>query len=110
MATAMPIKNSNYEYSLRIAKFPSQPDNAASPSGALTMEKFGFRIQTRSGLTVDNLIIQAADQTTAEARLKQMYLGCTILEAKILDSTPHRGDMTDLEGVINLISGQNKPG
>lgn len=73
------------------------------------MEKFGFRIQTRSGLAVDNLVIQAADQPTAEVRLKQMYMGCTILEAKVLESTPMRGDGSDLEGVINLIAGQDKP-
>lgn len=74
------------------------------------MEKFGFRIQTRSGLAVDNLVIQAVDQATAELRLKQMYLGCTIIEAKTLESTPMRGDGSDLEGVINLIAGQDKPG
>lgn len=74
------------------------------------MEKFGFRIQTRSGLVVDNLVIQAADQAAAEARLKQMYLGCTIQDVKVLDSTPMRGDGSDLEGVINLIAGQDKAG
>ncbi|MDX2220895.1 MAG: hypothetical protein SF172_17880 [Burkholderiales bacterium] len=74
------------------------------------MDKFGFRIQTRSGLVVDNLVIQAADQATAETRLKQMYLGCTIQEVKVLDSTPMRGDGSDLEGVINLIAGQDKAG
>ncbi|MBL8517981.1 MAG: hypothetical protein JNM76_13550 [Betaproteobacteria bacterium] len=72
------------------------------------MEKFGFRIQTRSGLAVDNLIIQAVDQATAEARLKQMYLGCTVLDVKVLESAPMRGDTSDLEGVINLISSQGK--
>lgn len=74
------------------------------------MEKFGFRIQTRSGLTVDNLVIQAIDQAAAEARLKQMYLGCTIIETKMLEHTPMRGDGSDLEGVINLIAGQDKAG
>ena len=74
------------------------------------MDKFGFRIQTRSGLVVDNLVIQAADQAAAETRLKQMYLGCTIQEVKVLDSTPMRGDGSDLEGVINLIAGQDKAG
>lgn len=72
------------------------------------MEKFGFRIQTRSGLAVENLVIQAVDQASAEARLKQMYIGCTILETRVLESTPMRGDGSDLEGVINLIAGQSK--
>lgn len=74
------------------------------------MEKFGFRIQTRSGLVVDNLVIQAADQAAAEARLKQMYMGCTVQEVRVLESTPIRGDGSDLEGVINLISSQDKAG
>jgi hypothetical protein len=76
----------------------------------IQMEKFGFRIQTRSGLAVDNLTIQANDQAAAEVRLKQMYMGCTIIEVKVLETTPMRGDGSDLEGVINLISGQGKPG
>ena len=59
---------------------------------------------------MDNLIIQAVDQQTAETRLKQMYIGCTILETKVLDTMPMRGDASDLEGVINLISGQGKTG
>ena len=74
------------------------------------MEKFSFRIQTRSGLAVDNLVIQAMDQQTAEVRLKQMYMGCTILEMKVLDAMPMRGDASDLESMINLISGQGKTG
>lgn len=74
------------------------------------MEKFGFRIQTRSGLAVDNLVIQAVDLAAAESRLKQMYLGCTIIETKRLESTPMRGDGSDLEGVINLIASQDKAG
>ncbi len=74
------------------------------------MEKFSFRIQTRSGLAVDNLVIQAMDQQTAEVRLKQMYMGCTILEMKVLDAIPMRGDASDLESMINLISGQGKTG
>lgn len=74
------------------------------------MEKFSFRIQTRSGLAVDNLVIQAMDQQAAEVRLKQMYLGCTILEMKVLDSAPVRGEGSDLEGMINLISSQEKAG
>jgi hypothetical protein len=72
------------------------------------MQKFGFKIQTRSGLTVDNLTIQATDQAEAERRLRQMYMHCTILEATALVDSPPRSEMSDLEGVITLIAGHDK--
>ena len=72
------------------------------------MQKFGFRIQTRSGLTVENLTIQAIDQTEAERRLRQIYMHCTIVEVKIVDDTPSRNEVSDLEGVISLIAGEDK--
>ncbi|MBL8519585.1 MAG: hypothetical protein JNK75_02845 [Betaproteobacteria bacterium] len=66
------------------------------------MQKFGFRIQTRAGLTVDNLVIQGADQAQAEIKLRQMYHHCTILECRTLEDTL-RNDATDVEGAISLI-------
>lgn len=71
------------------------------------MQKFGFRIQTRAGMTVENLVIHGTDQPQAEIKLRQMYHHCTILECKLLDDLP-RGDGTDLEGAISLILGQDK--
>ena len=72
------------------------------------MQKFSFRIQTRSGLTVENLLIHAADQAEAERRLRQMYMHCKIMESKTLTDTPPRSAMSDLEGVITLIAEQDK--
>jgi hypothetical protein len=72
------------------------------------LQKFSFRIQTRSGLTVENLLIHAADQGEAERRLRQMYMHCKILESKILSDSPPRSAMSDLEGVISLIAEQDK--
>lgn len=72
------------------------------------MQKFGFRIQTSSGMTVENLVIQGIDQSQAEGKLKQMYHRCTILECRVMDDLP-RGDGTDLEGAISLIVGRDKP-
>ena len=66
------------------------------------MQKFGFRIQTRSGLVVENLAIQAESQDLAEVKLRKMYHHAAVLECKILDDLP-RGDGTDLEGAISLI-------
>ncbi len=71
------------------------------------MQKFGFRIQTGAGMTVDGLVIQGIDQAQAEAKLRQMYHRCTILECKVVDELP-RGDGTDLEGAISLIMGKDK--
>ena len=72
------------------------------------MQKFGFRIQTRSGMTVENLVIHGADQAQAEDKLKQMYHHCTILECKVVDDVL-RGDGTDLEGAIALIVAKDRP-
>ncbi len=71
------------------------------------MQKFGFRIQTHAGMTVDNLVIHGIDQAQAEAKLRQMYHRCAILECKMVDELP-RGDGTDLEGAISLIVGKEK--
>ena len=72
------------------------------------MQKFGFRIQTRSGLTVENLTIQAIDQAEAERRLRQIYMHCTIVEVRILEDSPPRNEVSDLEGVISLIADEDK--
>ncbi len=72
------------------------------------MQKFGFRIRTRSGTTVENLVIHAEDQAGAEVKLMRMYHHCTVLECKTVDELP-RGEGTDLEGAISLIVGRDKP-
>jgi hypothetical protein len=45
--------------------------------------KYGFRIRTRSGLIVDNLLIHGRDEVDAERKLRQMYQHCKILECTI---------------------------
>jgi hypothetical protein len=45
--------------------------------------KFGFRIRTRGGLIVDNLLIHGRDEVDAERKLRQMYQHCKILECKV---------------------------
>ena len=71
------------------------------------MQKFGFKIQTRAGLTVDHLVIHGIDLAQAENKLRQMYHQCTIINCKVIDE-PTRGDGTDLEGAISLIVGRDK--
>ena len=70
------------------------------------MQKFGFRIQTRSGMAVDNLIIHGVDQAQAELKLRQMYHHCTIQDCNVVEDT-FRGDGTDLEAAICLIVGKD---
>ena len=48
------------------------------------MKKFGFKIQTRGGSTVENLVIQGRDREEAERKLRQVYHHCTILDEKVL--------------------------
>ena len=45
--------------------------------------KYGFRIRTRSGLIVDNLLIHGRDEVDAERKLRQMYQHCKILECTV---------------------------
>lgn len=70
--------------------------------------KFGFRIRTRGGMMVENLMVQARDRDEAENRIRQIYQHCEILDCSTL--TPDsRGDGVDLESMISLISKQQEP-
>ena len=69
------------------------------------MLKFGFRIRTRSGLPVDNLIVHARDQAQAERKITQMYMHCEIIECRQIASAV-REEGSDLENIISLISRQ----
>ena len=69
------------------------------------MMKFGLKIRTRSGLPVDNLVVQARDQAEAERKITQMYMHCEIIECRQIQ-TAARDDATDLDGIISLISRQ----
>lgn len=48
--------------------------------GLPSFTKYGFRIRTRPGMVVDNLMIHALDESDAQRKLRQMYHGCEILE------------------------------
>jgi hypothetical protein len=71
------------------------------PSRFLT--KFSFRIRTRSGTPVENLLIQAANQGQAEERLRQMYPYCEIVECRELTAMP-RDESANVDNIISLIS------
>lgn len=56
------------------------------------MVKFGFRIRTRTGLVVNNLLIHGRDEVDAERKLRQMYQYCNILEC-IVHHPSKRGEL-----------------
>jgi hypothetical protein len=69
------------------------------------MMKFGFKIRTRGGMVVDNLMIPGRDQAEAERKLQQIYRYCEILEAKSVPQQIKEESM-DMDGIISLISRQ----
>jgi len=79
------------------------------PLANAPMMKFGLKIRTRSGLPVDNLVVQARDQAEAERKVTQMYMHCEILECRQIQ-TAARDDATDFDGIISLISRQGDEG
>ncbi len=82
--------------------------SAPATGPAQHLIKFGFKIRTRSGLPVDNLVVHARDQAEAERKITQMYMHCEIMECKQIASTA-REEGSDLEGIISLISRQQDP-
>jgi hypothetical protein len=44
--------------------------------------KFIFRVKTKSGGIVGNILIEAADMDAAKFKLMKRYPGCTVLNAK----------------------------
>lgn len=69
-----------------------------------TATKFGFRIRTKNGAVVDNLSFSGKDEPDAERKLRQIYMGCEILEAKPLVAPTQRARTMNFEDVVDLIS------
>ena len=72
------------------------------------MMKFGFKIRTRGGMVVDNLLIPGRDQADAEKKLLQIYRYCEILEAKPVQQPRGHEEAMDMDGIISLISRENR--
>lgn len=47
---------------------------------APVLTKYGFRIRTRVGLVINNLMIHGRDPEEAQRKLRQMYRDCEIIE------------------------------
>ncbi len=74
------------------------------------LTKFAFRIRTRSGTPVENLMVQAADRAEAERRMQQMYPYCDIVECRELTAMP-RDEGASLDSILSIISrDDDKPG
>lgn len=65
--------------------------------------KFGFRIRTRQGLVVENLMIHGRDEADAERKLRQMYLNCQILGKSVQNPSPKAPPMS-FEDVVTLVT------
>ena len=69
------------------------------------MNKYGFRIRTRSGGIVENLLVHANDRAEAERKIKQVYHHCEILQCEEVTPTLKKEGL-DLDDVISLINKQ----
>jgi len=58
-----------------------------------TITRYAFRIRTRSGLIVGNLLIHGKDEADAERKLLQMYRHCKILDRSEIKPPGERADM-----------------
>lgn len=64
--------------------------------------KYAFRIRTRLGVVVDNLMIHGRDEFEAQRKLRQVYHGCQIIECVCHHGTV-RVPVASFEEVANLI-------
>jgi len=71
------------------------------------MNKYGFRIRTRSGSLVENLQVHARNRAEAESKIGQIYHHCEILECQEVTPTLRKEGL-DLEDVISLINKQDE--
>ena len=71
------------------------------------MNKYGFKIRTRSGGVVENLQVQARDRAEAEQKIRQIYRYCEILECNEVTPTLKKEGL-DLEDVVALINKQEQ--
>lgn len=65
--------------------------------------KYGFRIRTRSGAIVDNLLIFGSNGIDAERKLRQIYSGCEVLEARRFKSRMHGAGALCGEEIADLV-------
>ena len=70
----------------------------------LSTTKYGFRIRTRDGLVVENLMIHGRDKADAQRKLTQMYRQCEVLECRVKSPAGPAAQNATFEEVIDLVS------
>ena len=70
----------------------------------MSLSKFGYRIRTRGGVTVDNLTIQGRDASEAQQKLMRMYPGCTVIETRELQRTCNTSASSSFEDVVDVLT------
>jgi hypothetical protein len=70
---------------------------------ATEFTKFAFRIRTRAGSMVDNLVISGRDEADATRKLLQMYRDCQILEC-VAQKDDSRLAGVSFEDIASLIA------
>jgi len=74
------------------------------------MLKFGFRIKTRGGMVVDNLLVSARDRDEAERKITQIYHHCEILDChEAQQALKEDSQGLSFENAITLISREANP-
>ena len=64
--------------------------------------KYGFRIRTRHGLVVENLVIHGRDEADAERKLSQMYQHCQVLACMVVAAK--KPEHLSFEDVVSLLT------
>jgi len=70
-----------------------------SPSPFL---KYAFKIKTRLGVVVDNLMIHGRDELEAQRKLRQVYHDCQVIQCTCYQGGV-RAPVSTFEDVANLI-------
>ena len=70
---------------------------------AVIYTKYAFRIRTRDGLAVNNLLIHGRNEEEAQRKLRQIYRDCEITECVCHHGNP-RPPSADFEDVLSLIT------
>ncbi len=65
---------------------PMRAHKATKPSTVRSqVARFGFSIRTRSGVLMENLSIPGTSADDAERKLKQIYMGCSVIARFVPD-------------------------
>ncbi len=69
----------------------------------MQLDKYVFRIRTRNGALMEHLMIQAATEADARARLVRMYPGCEVLSSRTETTEPGHASRSfeDLADLLN---------